>query len=120
MLIDSNIIIYAALPEQHELRRFIAAHAPSVSVVSFVEVLGYHRLTDSDRRHFEDFFVAAPVVQISTEILDRATELRQQKSIKLGDALIGATALIYGLELLTANTGDFDWIPDLRITNPVA
>ncbi len=120
MLIDSNIIIYAALPEHYDLRRFVAANAPSVSVVSFVEVLGYHRLTDQDRRYFEDFFVAAPVLQLSTEILDRATELRQQRSIKLGDALIGATALVYKLQLVTANTGDFDWIADLRVTNPVA
>ena len=119
MLIDSNIVIYAALPERQELRRFIAAHAPSVSVVSFVAVLGYHRLTDQDRRYFEDFFVAAPVLQLSTEILDRATELRQQRSIKLGDALIGATALVYELQLVTANTDDFDWIPDLKIANPV-
>ena len=120
MLIDSNIIIYAALPEHHELRRFIAANVPSVSVVSFVEVLGYHRLTDADRRFFEDFFVAAPVLQISIEILDRATVLRQRRSIKLGDALIAGTALVYGLQLLTANVDDFEWIPDLRITNPVS
>ncbi len=120
MLIDSNIIIYAALPERRDLRRLIAEHAPSVSVVSFVEVLGYRRLLDQDRRFFEDFFVAAPVLHISTGIIDRATELRQQRSIKLGDALIGATALVHGLELLTANTDDFDWIPDLQVTNPVA
>ncbi len=91
-----------------------------MSVVSYVEVLGYHRLTDQDRRFFEDFFVAAPVLQISTEILDRATSLRQQSRIGLGDALIGATALVHDLQLLTANTSDFQRIPDLRISNPVA
>ncbi len=93
MLIDSNIIIYGALPQHHELRRFIATHIPAVSVVSFVEVLGYHRLTQQDRLYFEDFFIAAPVLPISTEILDGATRLRQQRNIGLGDALIGATAL---------------------------
>ncbi len=120
MLIDSNIIIYATTPEHHELRRFIAVHAPAVSVVSFVEVLGYHSLTEQDRRYFEDFFIAAPVLHISTEILDRATRLRQQRSVGLGDALIGATALVHELQLLTANTGDFEWIPDLVVVNPLA
>jgi len=50
VLLDSNIIIYAARPEHQALRRFIAEHAPAVSVVSYVEVLGYHRLTEQDRR----------------------------------------------------------------------
>ncbi|MCP3958446.1 MAG: type II toxin-antitoxin system VapC family toxin [bacterium] len=120
MLIDSNIIIYAALPQHEDLRRFIAVHAPAASVVSFVEVLGYHRLTARDRGYFEDFFIAAPVLQISTEILDQATRLRQKRSIGLGDALIGATALVYGLQLLTANADDFEWIPDLDVVNPLA
>ena len=42
MLIDSNIIIYAAMPEHQMLRDLIAEHAPAVSAVSYVEVLGYH------------------------------------------------------------------------------
>ena len=63
MLIDSNIVIYAAKPEHEALRRFIARHVPAVSVVSYVEVVGYHRLTEQDRRYFEDFFIAAPVCQ---------------------------------------------------------
>jgi toxin FitB len=34
MLIDSNIIIYAAMPDHQMLRDFIAEHAPAVSAVS--------------------------------------------------------------------------------------
>jgi toxin FitB len=119
LLIDSNIIIYAAKPEHQALRRFIARYAPAVSVISYVEVLGYHRLSEQDRRYFEEFFIAAPVLGISTDILERATLLRQQRSIGLGDALIGATALAHDLELLTANTDDFQWITDLRVSNPL-
>lgn len=117
MLIDSNVIIYAAKPEHQDLRRLIARNVPAVSVVSYVEVLGYHRLTEQDRRYFEDFFLAAPIVQISTDFLECATRLRQQRAIGLGDALIGATALVHNLELLTANTADFQWIPDLRLSS---
>ena len=60
MLIDSNIIIiYAAQPANPALREFIAQHAPAVSAVSYVEVLGYHRLTEQERQHFETFFAFA-------------------------------------------------------------
>jgi hypothetical protein len=40
MILDSNLIIYAAGPEYPGLRRLIAARSPAVSAVSLVEVLG--------------------------------------------------------------------------------
>jgi hypothetical protein len=49
MLIDSNIIIYSARLEYPQIRQFIAEHNPSVSALSYVEVLGYHQLTEGDR-----------------------------------------------------------------------
>ena len=42
MLMDSNI--YAAQLEHAALRQFIGTYAPAVSVVSYIEMLGYHRL----------------------------------------------------------------------------
>ena len=65
MLLDSNIIIYAALPEHDGLRRLIAEQSPSVSAVSYVEVLGYHRLSDEARHYFETFFASAEVLPLS-------------------------------------------------------
>ncbi len=37
--------------------------------------------------------------------------------LRLADALIGASALIYGLQLYTFNLGDFKFIPDLNVHN---
>jgi predicted nucleic acid-binding protein len=64
MLLDSNIIIYAIQPENVRLRQFIADHAPAVSALSYVEVLGYHRLTEADRTDLEEFFQVAKVLPI--------------------------------------------------------
>ena len=119
MIVDSNIIIYAAKPEHVGLRRLIAAEAPAVSAISLVEVLGYHRLTDRDRKYFEMYFLAAPVIPISDDILGEATRLRQLRKMSLGDALIAATALLYERCLLTSNMDDFEWVPDLRLRNPL-
>ncbi len=77
MLIDSNIIIYASQPEHGELRKFIADHAPSISAVSYVEVLGFHRLTAEDKIHFEEFFAASTILPLTQVILDHAIHLRQ-------------------------------------------
>jgi hypothetical protein len=119
MLLDSNIIIYAAKPENADLRRLIAERAPAVSVVSVIEVLGYHRLTEEERRHFEEFFAAATILPISEAIVAQAVRLRQTRKMTLGDALMAATAFVYGLVLVTHNTCDFAWIPGLRLLDPL-
>jgi len=120
MLLDSNIIIYAALPEYAALQDFIAKHAPAVSAISRVEVLGYHRLTETDRRNFEDFFAAATVIPISDSVLSKAVELRQIRKMSLGDALIAGTALGHNLKLVTKDTQDFQWIDGLTLLDPLA
>ena len=56
MLIDSNIIIYAMQPQEEKIRTLIEENAPFVSVVSYVEVLGYHKLNDKEREHLDFFF----------------------------------------------------------------
>ena len=48
---------------------------------------------------------------ISDEIIQKASALRQQKKISLGDALIAATALIHGLTLVTSKVGFISFYP---------
>ena len=119
MLLDSNIIIYAAQPPHHALRQFIAAHAPAVSAVSYVEVLGYHGLQAQERLFLEQFFQAAQVLPIDQAVLDEAVQLRQQRRMSLGAALIAGTALVHGLRLATRNTADFVWIAGLDVFDPL-
>ena len=118
MLLDSNVIIYAAKLEHEALRHLIVEHAPAVSAVSYVEVLGYHRLTEQERRHFESFFAAAHMLNIESTVLEQAIRLRQQRKMTLGDALVAGTALAHGLTLITRNTQDFRWIDALHLLDP--
>ena len=55
MLIDSNIIIYAMHPDYEEIRHLIEEKIPFVSAVSYVEVLGYHKLIEQERTYLEIF-----------------------------------------------------------------
>jgi predicted nucleic acid-binding protein len=120
VLLDSNIIIYASQPDHDELRRLIASQSPSVSAISVVEVLGYHRLSEAERTHFEEFFGVSKILAVSDLVIGEAVRLRQQRKMSLGDALIGATAIANDLTLVTRNVDDFDWIEGLRILNPLA
>ena len=118
MLIDSNIIIYAAQPEHGDLRNFIAEHAPAVSAVSYVEVLGFHRLNEQDLTFLESFFSFATVLPITQRVLDQAVKLRQTRRMSLGDSLVAATCLVHNLTLVTRNVDDFQWIAELQLLNP--
>ncbi|MBW4667427.1 MAG: type II toxin-antitoxin system VapC family toxin [Cyanomargarita calcarea GSE-NOS-MK-12-04C] len=118
MLIDSNIIIYSAQPENPQIREYIALHAPLVSVVSYVEVLGYHRLTETAREYFKEFFRAAEILPISQAVVEQAVELRQTRKMTLGDAIIAGTVLVHNLVLVTRNVEDFKWISQLQLLNP--
>lgn len=111
MILDSILIIYAARPEYPGLRRFIAARSPAISAVSLVDVLGYHKLSAAERAHFEAFFVAVEVLPLSDSVVARAVSVRQARKMSLGDALVAATALVFGRELLTHNLTSSDKTP---------
>ena|SRR5689334_18326943 len=118
MRIDSNIIIYAAQDEHQAIRDFIAEHSPAVSAVSYIEVLGYYKLTQEARHYFEDFFAAARILPIANGVIEQAVRLRQSRRMALGDALIAGTAIANNLMLVTRNIKDFDWIESLSLLNP--
>jgi hypothetical protein len=119
MLLDSNTIIYAAQPERTGLRQFIADHTPAVSVISSIEVLGYHRLSEEDQQSLEQFFQAAEVLPLSDAVVQWAIRLRQRRRMTLGDVIVAGTALAHGRILLTHNTDDFRWINEIRLLDPL-
>ncbi len=118
MLLDSNIIIYATQPQYPWLREFIAVHEPAISAVSYLETLGYHRLTDLERQLLEEFFAVSLILPISQPVVEQAVLLRQIQRMTLGDAIIAGTALVHGLVLVTRNVNDFEWIEGLSVLNP--
>jgi len=119
LLLESNIFIYAILPEHKDLRQWMIKKTFAASEISLVEVLGYHRLSTDDARELEQLFNMATVLPMSRDIVDRAIALRRQRKMGLADAMIAATALDYDIQLVTRNVSDFDWIDGIKLLNPV-
>lgn len=119
ILADSNLIIYAASGKYPDLVEWFAENKPVVSAVSLVEVLGYHKLKSEEKEVLENLFAELSVVYPSVEIFLKAIELRQQRNVSVGDALIAATALFHNLTLATHNVSDFDWVEGLEVVDPI-
>ncbi len=119
MLADSNLIIYAASENFPHLTNWFLENELSVSAISMVETLGYHKLSPREKNALETIFSALTILYPSPEIFHTAIELRQQRSITLADALIAATALHHSLSLATHNVKDFDWIKGLVLLDPM-
>ena len=119
MLIDSNMVIYASHSDHLPLRLFLDSIPRSVSVVSYVEALGYHRLTTEAENFITDFFRGSQILSLSDSIAQRAVNLRQQRRMGLGDSIIAATAIVHDLTLVTHNIEDFRWISGLELMDPL-
>ncbi|MEY4538677.1 MAG: hypothetical protein RLZZ306_434, partial [Bacteroidota bacterium] len=52
------------------------------------------------------------------EIVEKTIEIRRIYKIKLPDALIAATAIVFDLTLVSRNDKDFTQIPELKYINP--
>ena len=117
MILDSNIIIIASKLVQVKLMTYLRNNEKDLhtSVVSLIEVLGYHQLKQVEKTFLENFFKAIPVIPLDSAVAAKAIELRQRKPISLADAIIAATALTYDLTLFTENVKDYAGIKGLKI-----
>ena len=121
MLLDSNILIYAAEPEGAFLSNWVENPAACLASVSRVETLGFPRwhLLDEPRRIRLTSLVDALVeLALDERITNPAIELRRQRKMSLADSIIAGTALVYQIPLVTRNSIDFVHIPRLAIIDP--
>ena len=121
-LIDSNAIIdFLADRLPPDGAKFLENLIDSdfiVSVIVKIEVLGYHDIADR-MKLVEEFLTHSKVLTIDESLTVKAIELRRMhRKLKLGDAIIAATAMAHGLGLVTRNTVDFERIDGLVVLNP--
>lgn len=119
-LADSNIIIdYVGnrMPDKalHILDVYFNDNL-TISIISKIEVLGFNG-NDNELKRVAEFIALANIVFVDDAIADKTIELRKIYKIKLPDAIIAATALVYNLTIITRNTSDFKNIEGLAWIN---
>ena len=89
-----------------------------ISIISRVELLGFAFPNPSDEAKAKQFVNDSAILPLTNTVAGQAIEIRKALKIKLGDALIAATALTGSLTLLTRNENDFKNVKGLKIINP--
>jgi len=120
MLLDTNIVIEACKPAGAWLSEWTRHPEAAFASVTRVEALGYTGISAEEDEAIREFLMEVPSYSLDDDVIEAAVRLRQQKRMKLGDAIIAATAREYGVPLVTRNVNDFKHIPGLEIINPFA
>jgi predicted nucleic acid-binding protein len=118
-LMDTNVVI-GYLSNQLPLTGAAAIdQLPGViSVITRIELLGWYKASVEKLAKLKPFIDNAQIYNLSEDVIQQTIVLRQQYKIKLPDAVVAATAMVYNQTLITRNTIDFKNITGLDFENP--
>ena len=102
-LADTNFLIY--VHEGNEHVNHLLTNQFAISFISEVELLGYRGITKSVETKLRLLIDDCFYFDWNTQIKDKTINLRKKYNIKLPDAIIAATSIVYRLPLVTADKG---------------
>jgi predicted nucleic acid-binding protein len=90
---------------------------PNISIITQIELLSWK--TESTLKKIINQFISdCKIFEINQEVVLKCAQLRQKRKIHTPDAIIAATAIVYGYTLITNNEKDFLNIKHLKVLNP--
>ncbi|MFM2191568.1 MAG: hypothetical protein RLZZ118_525 [Bacteroidota bacterium] len=120
---DTNTAIYF-LQQQFPINAekyidsILQTNIPVISAITEIELLCWKTASENDLKVLNNFIQDATVIELEQEIKSKTAEIRKANKIKLPDAIIAATAIVYTLTIITRNTADFKNIDGLITINP--
>jgi predicted nucleic acid-binding protein len=122
-LLDTNVLIDAFAGRADSVRAITSARTANLewigcSAITRLELLGFPGLSAADEQGLRNLLAQLSEAAIDHAVIERAIEIRKSVRIKIPDALVAATALIYEASLVTRNTGDFKNIPGVSVLDP--
>ncbi|MDP2336179.1 MAG: type II toxin-antitoxin system VapC family toxin [Bacteroidota bacterium] len=120
---DTNTAIYY-LQQQFSpsaekfIDELLINESPIISAITEIELLCWKTATEKDLEVLNGFISDVLVIELEQVIKLKTAEIRKTHRIKLPDAIIAATAMVYGLTLVTRNIEDFKNITGLATINP--
>lgn len=121
-LIDTSAVIKylnGSLPDAGlELIDRIIDEEAALSFISEIELLAWNPSNEQDIVVYQAFVNQADILGIDSSIIAETIRIRKTYHLKLPDAIIAATSIVYGLTLLADNDKDFLKIDVIKYLNP--
>lgn len=120
MLLDTNVLIYhlrqaLTLQLTQQLGDALKAQQAFISVITRIEMLAWKGHSEQSLRQTTDLIEQLPEYGLSEPVIAQAIHIRKAFALKLPDAVIAATAMTHGLQLVTANEIDFKRVDGLSL-----
>jgi len=119
---DTNIVVYFL---QNNFNRsgeklidnIATLYQPAISVITEIELLCWKTTTPNELLQLSSFITDSIIFGLESEIKLKTAEIRKSYNIKLPDAIIGATAIVMDLILISNDRG-FSQVASLTLLNP--
>ena len=106
-LLDTNTLIYYLNGDEYAIA-FVDKHRKesAISTITYLEILVFSYNEEEDRQ-VRDFLELFTIYEVDREIINIAIKTYRTKKVKMADNLIGSTAKLHNLILVTRNVDDF-------------
>ncbi len=120
---DTNTAIYYLqqqfpIAAEKFIDESIKENPPYISAITEIELLCWKAPNERDLEVLHNFISSTFIIELEKSIKFKTADIRKANKIKLPDAIIAATAVVYDLTLITRNLGDFKNISGLQVIDP--
>lgn len=114
VVLDTNIVIYFL---DGKLLNPLPTGDILVSVITEIELLGFHGLTPESESAILSLLRLANCIGIDDSVKEEAIRIRRSNRLRLADAIIAATAIVSNAILLTLDSNLLS-LPGLNVSAP--
>jgi predicted nucleic acid-binding protein len=111
-LVDTNFLIH--LSEEDKIVIPFLDDKISISYITELELLGVFSISKEQLKNAQNLINDCIVFEMNSQIKQKVISLKQSYKIKLPDAIIAATAIVYNLPFITSDA-DFKKIKELQL-----
>jgi len=98
---DTNFLIY--VHEGNKIVEPFLEYNFGISFITEVELLEFKGITKTEEIKLKNLLNDCFLIEWNTKIKEQTIELRKKYSLKLPDAIIASSPIVYGIGLITAD-----------------